>query len=135
MISHSEAVETRRCRRCNEPKILDAYRFNEQARSYGRTCKECLSEINHQVKVNRHPKWEIYVGSVRLYLVGPGPHAMLRCSEPVYRGKIGTPEEWNIARKALRILNKEFHQDITADGATIARVLDRARNKTKTKTK
>jgi hypothetical protein len=85
------------------------------------------------VKVDRYPKWEIHVGSVRLYLVGPGPHAMLRCSEPVYRGKIGTPEEWSIARKALRILSQEHGEDLAADGATIAIVLDRVRNKTKTK--
>ena len=133
MISHSEAIETRRCRRCDELKALDAYRYNEQARCHGRTCKECLSKIDYHVKVDRYPKWEIHVGSVRLYLVGPGPHAMLRCSEPVYRGKIGTPEEWSIARKALRILSQEHGEDLAADGATIAIVLDRVRNKTKTK--
>jgi hypothetical protein len=58
---------------------------------------------------------------------------MLRCSEPVYHGKIGTPEEWNIARKALRILIKEHGEDLEANGDTIARVLERVRNKTKTK--
>lgn len=133
MISHSESVETRRCRICDELKILDAYRFNEHARCHGRTCVACLDKIRQKVQIK--PAWEIHVGSVRLYIVGPGPHAMLRCSEPVYRGKIGTLEEWNIARKALRILNQEHAEDLAADGATIQRVLDRVRNKTKTKTK
>lgn len=133
MISHSEAVETRRCRRCDQLKILDAYRFNEQVRCHGRTCLACLDKIRQKVEIK--PPWEIHVGSVRLYLVGPGPHAMLRCSDPVYRGKIGTPEEWNIARKALRILNQEHAGDLAADGATIARVLERVKNKTTTKTK
>jgi hypothetical protein len=58
---------------------------------------------------------------------------MLRCSEPVYRGKIGTPEEWNIARKALRILIKEHAEDLEANGDTIAKVLERVKNKTKTR--
>lgn len=132
MISHSEFIETRRCRKCDVVKVLDQYRYNEFARCHGKTCKECLHKISFASRVDRHPKWEIHVGSVRLYIVGPGPHAMLRCSEPVYKGKIGTPEEWNIARKALRILNREYHQDITADGNTIAQVLDRVMNKTKT---
>ena len=26
------------------------------------------------------PEWEIYVGNVFLYIVGPGPTAMRRCS-------------------------------------------------------
>ena len=128
MTSHSEAVETRRCRRCDELKILDAYRFNEQARCHGRTCLACLDKIRQKVEIK--PAWEINVGSVRLYIVGPGPHAMLRCSEPVYRGKIGTLEEWAIARKALRILNQEHAEDLAADGDTIAMVLEQVRNKT-----
>jgi len=131
MISHSEAVEMRRCRRCDELKEIIAYRFNEHARCHGRTCLGCLDKIQQKIEIK--PPWEIYVGSVRLYLVGPGPHAMLRCSEPVYRGKIGTPEEWNIARKALRILIKDHGEDLEANGDTIARVLEMARNMTKTK--
>ena len=131
MISHSEAVEMRRCRRCDELKEITAYRFNTHARCYGRTCLGCLDKIQQRVEIK--PPWEIHVGSVRLYLVGPGPHAMLRCSEPVYRGKIGTPEEWSIARKALRLLIKDHSEDLEADGNTIAKVLERVKNKTKTK--
>jgi hypothetical protein len=52
---------------------------------------------------------------------------MHRCSEPVYQGKIGTPEEWAIARKALRILANEHMDDMEADATTIQRVLERVR--------
>jgi hypothetical protein len=85
-----------------------------------------LDKIRQKIEIK--PPWEIHVGSVRLYIVGPGQHAMHRCSEPVYRGKIGTPEEWNIARKALRILNQEHGEDLAADGDTIQQVLERVRN-------
>jgi len=126
MISHSEAIETRRCRRCDQLKTLNDYKYNEQARCHGRTCIVCLDKIRQKIEIK--PPWEIHVGSVRLYIVGPGQHAMHRCSEPVYRGKIGTPEEWNIARKALRILNQEHGEDLAADGDTIQQVLERVKN-------
>ena len=133
MTSHSKPVEMRRCRRCDELKEIGEYRFNERARRYGRTCLACLKKIQNKVEIK--PPWEIHVGSVRLYLVGPGPNAMHRCSEPVYRGKIGTPEEWVIARKALQILIREHGEDLEADGETIASVLDQVKSNTKIKTK
>lgn len=67
------------------------------------------------------PEWEIHVGSVYLYLVGPGPDAMRRCSRRNINP--GTPEEWALARKALAILNDRHRENKDAGEAEILAVL------------
>ncbi len=52
------------------------------------------------------PQWEIHVGHVQLFIVGPGPDAWLACSKPEYRPGIkpGTHRERAIAQRAILIL-------------------------------
>lgn len=68
------------------------------------------------------PEWEIHVGSIYLYLVGPGPNAMRRCSKANYQTP-GTPEEWEIARRALAILNERHRENNEAGEDEILAVL------------
>jgi len=127
MTTLTESPPTKLCKKCKQPREISQFRWNWQAKCHGRTCIPCLIAIRGGTIDQIVPQWEIHVGSVRLYIVGPGPHAMHRCSEPVYQGKIGTPEEWAIARKALRILANEHMDDMEADATTIQRVLERVR--------
>lgn len=71
--------------------------------------------------------WELHVGTVQLFIVGPGPAAWLACSESVYSGQIGTDEERAIARRAVILLNREHLQDKDAGPAEIKAALERAR--------
>lgn len=67
------------------------------------------------------PEWEIYVGNVYLYIVGPGPTAMRRCSR---RGNTpGTPDEWELAQRALNILKVRHYNDKEAGEAEILAAL------------
>ena len=59
------------------------------------------------------PEWEIHVGSVYLYLVGPGPDAMRRCSRRSVNP--GTTAERELAQRALVILNNR-HRENKEDG-------------------
>lgn len=54
------------------------------------------------------PEWEIHVGSIYLYIVGHGPTAMRKCSRRSINP--GTPQEWELAQRALGILN-ECHRE------------------------
>lgn len=55
------------------------------------------------------PEWYIHTGSVYLYIVGPGPTAMRRCS--VRSMTPGTLREWDIAQKAILILNQLYREN------------------------
>ncbi len=55
--------------------------------------------------------WHIHRGTVALYIIGPGPTAMHRASESYYTGRIGTEDEWRIARRAVRILSHTAQDD------------------------
>lgn len=122
-------VETKVCRKCNEEKFLKHYRFNSLHQVHGKTCINCLRDYGAMFRKGDFQEWEIYVGLIRLYIVGPGPSAMHHCSEPVYRGQIGTPEEWAIANQAIDILKDEYDEDVTADEKVIAAVLDRVKSR------
>lgn len=67
------------------------------------------------------PEWEIHVGSVFLYLVGPGPTAMRRCSRRNINP--GTPAEWELAERALAILKVRHYNDKEAGESEILAVL------------
>ncbi len=58
-------------------------------------------------------EWEIHVGYRFLYIVGPGPEAMRRCSRPSWEP--GTEDELSIAKMAVAMLNKN-HRENPADG-------------------
>ena len=67
------------------------------------------------------PEWEIYTGSVYLYIVGPGQKAMRRCS----RRSIdpGTIIEREIAMLAVDILNKRHRESLDAGADEILTAL------------
>jgi hypothetical protein len=67
------------------------------------------------------PEWEIHVGSVFLYLVGPGPTAMRRCSRRNINP--GTPTEWELAGRALEILKVRHYSNKEAGEAEILAAL------------
>ena len=67
------------------------------------------------------PEWELHVGSVYLYIVGPGPDAMRRCS--LRSINPGTPEERNLARRAIAILNERHRENKEAGEAEILTAL------------
>lgn len=71
------------------------------------------------------PKWELHHGSVQLFIVGPGEDAWCPCSEANYSGTIGTPEEREIARKALAILNRYHLHDPDTRPADIRKIIER----------
>ena len=71
--------------------------------------------------------WYLHVGTVNLYIVGPGPSAMLRCSEPYYTGEIGSDEEKAIARIAVDQLNRELEQNISSGPEIIVAALEKAK--------
>ena len=51
-------------------------------------------------------KWEICVGTVQIFIVGPNEDDWLACSKPNYKKRIpGTKREHEIALRAVEILN------------------------------
>lgn len=67
------------------------------------------------------PEWELHVGSVYLYIIGPGPTAMRRCS--LRNINPGTPAERDLARRAIAILNERFRENKDAGDAEILAAL------------
>lgn len=63
------------------------------------------------------PEWEIHTGSVYLYLVGPGPKAMRRCSRRSVNP--GTEAERELAERARQILNDRHRENREAGEAEI----------------
>lgn len=58
-------------------------------------------------------RWHIWRGTVRYFLVGPGPQAMHPCSEPDYvsHRPTMTPKESAIAKAALALLEQRHRYD------------------------
>lgn len=73
------------------------------------------------------PGWHLHVGTVQLFIVGPGPEAWLACSEASYLGQVGTDEERNLARRALRFLSLRHAKDMDAGVDTIRHAMFFAR--------
>lgn len=67
------------------------------------------------------PEWELHVGRRCLFIVGPGPEAMRRCSS--YSFNPGTAAEREIAERAVAILNERFREDKDASVHEILTVL------------
>lgn len=88
--------------------------------------KRCLAEDpNHQTAVASLHAWELHIGTVQLFICGPGPDAWLACSDPCYSGQIGTDHERAVARRALLILNREHLQNKDAGPEEIKQALAR----------
>lgn len=93
----------------------------------------CLADHpNHQAAVTATVAtalhiWEVHVGTVQLFISGPGQDAWLACSESYYSGRIGTDEERDIARRAVILLNDEQIQNKDAGPTEIRAALERAR--------
>jgi hypothetical protein len=71
--------------------------------------------------------WELHIGTVQLFISGPGPDAWLACSEPCYSGSIGTDHERHVAHKAVTILRKNHGQNKDAGIPEIQTALALAR--------
>lgn len=72
-------------------------------------------------------KWRMEVGSVRLWIIGPGSDAMHPASQTYYSGRIGTELERQIAQRAVEILDRT-RRDHDAGKAEIQAALDQAAN-------
>lgn len=66
-------------------------------------------------------RWHIWRGTIRYFLVGPGPKAMHPCSEPDYanRRPVMTSREAALAKTALGLLEQRHRQDKEAGVAEI----------------
>lgn len=72
-------------------------------------------------------RWEIVVGTIQLFICGPGPDAWCPCSEPNYHRRGGTSAERAIARLALDILVHRHREDTEAGVPEIKAALSLAR--------
>lgn len=72
------------------------------------------------------PSWSLYVGLIKLAIIGPEDHQWFSVSKPCYQGVVGTERERDIARRAVRILNREYSGNSTIGRATIDDILARA---------
>jgi len=66
-------------------------------------------------------EWELHQGYRYLYIVGPGPDAMRRCSRPSWQP--AKPKEVKIAERALAILNEHHREDPSAGNDEILAAL------------
>ncbi len=55
--------------------------------------------------------WELYIGHVHLFIIGPGQGQMWIVSDSYYQGQIGTDSERKAARSAVAELNRSHSQD------------------------
>jgi hypothetical protein len=85
----------------------------------------CLADHPiHRKHAALQDAWRIETGTVALFILGPGPQAMHRASSSYYTGRIGSPEEWRIARRACAILSRTAAPD--AGPAEIQAAIEKA---------
>lgn len=89
----------------------------------GLRATRCLADTQ---RGNRLATWELHVGSIRLYIVGPGHDCMHAVSDSYYSGIVGSAAERAIARRAVAVLNAEHHDDKDAGLPEIRAALARA---------
>lgn len=82
---------------------------------------------NKNSQADLMPRWKIHTGTVQLFIVGPPAGAWLACSEPRYSGPVGTAQEWELARRAVRYLNRKHLHDTDAGVAEIREALASAK--------
>jgi hypothetical protein len=83
-----------------------------------------IDTLRHQ-PVELVEKWRVEVGSIRLWIIGPGPAAMFMGSTEYYTGRIGTDEERARANRAVEILNL-YHRNNDAGAMEIIAALKEA---------
>lgn len=69
-----------------------------------------VSDRSPDIRARNPQSWEMHVGTVHLFIVGPGSNSMWPVAGPYYRGQVGTDNERRIARAAVVILGRE-HRD------------------------
>ena len=75
--------------------------------------------------VERQMNWELYSGTLRLYIVGPGQDAMFPVTAPNYsKDAHGTPQEREIARRAVSMLSIKYHDNREAGPKEIREALE-----------
>jgi hypothetical protein len=71
--------------------------------------------------------WELYDGSMRLFICGPGVRSWWPVTAPssAPQARHGTAAERNIARKALLYLSRRFHDSCEATPEDIRAALEK----------
>lgn len=89
----------------------------------------CLADqpVHLAAAATRAHSWEMHIGSVQLFIEGPGPDAWLACSKSCYSGQVGTDEERSIARRAVAILTRSHLHNKDAGPNEIRTALELAR--------
>lgn len=111
------------CHTCSTWKSVRDFDINDKGIRMSR-CTRCTKIVNEKPKLIRTEpsayipeveRWSLHVGIIHLFIVGPGEFSMVKCSEPYYKGKIGSDDEHAIAQLAIASLNKH-HPYAPLDG-------------------
>jgi hypothetical protein len=119
------------CHSCHEWKAKMQFPMNARGDERLRTCEICRDKkLKLQALALERPAyvplpaglpthqnplaWYLHTGRICLYIIGPGPLAMHRCSESYYRGEVGSEEERRVANLAILQLNRELDQNMYA---------------------
>jgi hypothetical protein len=87
--------------------------------------KRGSADINRTKTPELIEKWRVEVGTIRLWIIGPGSDAMHPASEAYYSGPIGTDQERAIAQRAVHLLDIH-HRTRDAGKAEIQLALNQA---------
>jgi hypothetical protein len=87
--------------------------------------KRGSADINRTQTPELIEKWRVDVGTIRLWIIGPGSDAMYPASREYYSGRIGTDEERAIAQRAVQLLDIH-HRTRDAGKAEIQFALNQA---------
>jgi hypothetical protein len=78
--------------------------------------KRGTADIGRTAPIQYVELWRMSVGTIRLWIIGPGSDAMHPASDVYYHGRIGTDQEREIAQRAVDILNLTHrHKEAGAD--------------------
>lgn len=87
----------------------------------------CLADHpNHIRRIATLQPWEVHIGYVQLFIVGPGEHAWLAASKSLYHGQVGTDAERAIAHRAIQILRRHQGENQEVGPEQIAAALELA---------
>ena len=133
------------CHTCNKWKSETSFGISLRGDDRLKTCTSCTKEKNERMPasikeiqlkampvISKENRWHLHKGTVTLFIVGPGEFAMHKCSEPVYRGRIGTDDERAIAKIAIKMLNDNIQNNLDAGPEVIQEALIKAKAKHQT---
>ena len=128
------------CHSCDTWKPETSFGINSRGDERLKTCNSCAKEkrdrianINQPIVIKekaitrKENRWYLHKGTVTLFIVGPGEFAMHKCSEPAYRGRIGTNNERAIAKIAIKMLNDDIQNNLDAGPEVIQEALIKAK--------